>query len=156
MAFFRNSVAACVRQETGQRKHRTSLSEQPVCRDSPPRSELSLLCVCSFTSVNALLQHACFFQHNHCYFQGGTKAQLGWGKLELSYKFYVHLCMLECGGEKNEVRGGGTEEDGDNYEGGVRSRSPHNAKHSTSYFSTLISYHLLERCTHRGLAYLRS
>ena len=57
MAFFRNSVAACVRQETGQRKHRTSLSEQPVCRDSPPRLELSLLCVCSFTSVNALLQH---------------------------------------------------------------------------------------------------
>ena len=59
MAFFRNSVAACVGQETGQRKHRTSLSEQPaaVCRDSPPRSELSLLCVCSFTSVNAQLQH---------------------------------------------------------------------------------------------------
>ena len=79
MAFFRNSVAACVRQETGQRKHRTSLSEQSVCRDSPPRSELSLLCVCSFTSVNALLQHySLFFQHNHCYFQalGGVRILL--------------------------------------------------------------------------------
>ena len=87
-----NSVAACVRQETGQRKHRTSLSEQPVCRDSPPRLELSLLCVCSFTSVNALLHLiiACFYQHNHCYFQAL---------------------------------------------GGVRSRSPHNAKHSTSYYT---------------------
>ena len=34
MAFFRNTVAACVRQETGQGKHRTSLSEQPVCSGS--------------------------------------------------------------------------------------------------------------------------
>ena len=42
----------------------THLSVQvnkPVCRDSPPRSELSLLCVCPFTAVNALLQffHYC-------------------------------------------------------------------------------------------------
>ena len=40
----------------------THLSVQvirPVCRDSPPRLELSLLCVCPFTAVNALLQHYC-------------------------------------------------------------------------------------------------
>ena len=32
---------------------------RPVCRDSPPRLELCLYCVCSFTAVNALLQHDC-------------------------------------------------------------------------------------------------
>ena len=56
---------------------------------------MSLLCVCSFTAVSALLQRTCFFQHNL------TNAVV-----------YAATTMTD----------------------GVRSRLPHNAKHSTSIY----------------------